>query len=123
MLRSATPLLLALLGETLTQRAGIINLGVEGQMLIGAVVGFGVAATFGAPLPALLAGGAAGVALSVLHALLCLGLRANQIGSGIAVWMLGLGASSYYGRTFIGGRVSPFAPVLGMSPVTWFALG
>jgi simple sugar transport system permease protein len=122
MLRSATPLLLALLGETLTQRAGIINLGVEGQMLVGAVVGFGVAATFGHPLPALLAGAAAGLTLSLVHALLCLGLRANQIGSGIAVWMLGLGVSSYYGRAFIGGKVTTFAPVLGISPVIWAAL-
>jgi len=121
-LRSATPLLLALLGETLTQRAGIINLGVEGQMLAGAVVGFGVAATFGQPLPALVAGGVAGLVLSLVHAVLCLGVRANQIGSGIAVWMLGLGISSYYGRAFIGGRVTTFGPLLGMSPVIWAAI-
>jgi ABC-type uncharacterized transport system permease subunit len=121
-LRSATPLLLVLLGETLTQRAGIINLGVEGQMLIGAVVGFAVAATFGDPLLALGAGAGAGLLLSLVHALLCLGFRANQIGSGIAVWVLGLGISSYAGRPFIGGKVSPFAPVLGVSPLIWAAI-
>lgn len=120
--RSATPLLLALLGETLTQRAGIINLGVEGQMLVGAVVGFGVAATFGDPVSALAAGSVAGLLLSLVHALLCLGCRANQIGSGIAVWMLGLGISSYYGRPFIGGRVTTFAPVFGVSPMIWGAI-
>ncbi len=122
MLRSATPLLLVLLGETLTQRSGIINLGVEGQMLVGAVVGFAVAATIGGPLVALVAGGGAGLLLSLVHALLCLGFRANQMGSGIAVWILGLGISSYYGRSFVGAKVTTFAPVLGVSPVIWSAI-
>lgn len=121
-LRAATPLLLVLLGETLTQRTGIVNLGVEGQMLMGAVVGFAAAATFGDPLTALLAGAAAGMALSLVHALLCLGFAANQLGSGIAVWILGLGASAYFGRPYIGGKVSTFAPVFGISPVIWLAL-
>jgi simple sugar transport system permease protein len=121
-LRSATPLLLVLLGETLTQRAGIINLGVEGQMLVGAVVGFAVASTAGDPLLALGAGAVAGLLLSLVHAGLCLGVRANQIGSGIAVWVLGLGISSYYGRPFIGGKVTPFSTLLGISPVIWAAM-
>lgn len=121
-LRSAAPLLLVLLGETLTQRGGIINLGVEGQMLVGAVTGFAVAATTGNPALALAAGAGAGLALSLVHALLCLGFRANQIGSGIAVWMLGLGISSFYGRPFIGGRVRTFEPWAGVSPVIWGAI-
>ena len=121
-LRSGTPLLLVLVGETLTQRGGIINLGVEGQMLVGAVVGFAVAATVKTALLALAAGAAAGLVLSLVHAALCLGFRANQIGSGIAVWMLGLGISSYYGRPFIGGKVTPFATLLGVSPVIWAAM-
>jgi len=57
--------LLVLLGETLTQRAGIVNLGVEGQMLMGAVVGFAAAATLSDPLLALVAGAIAGLALSL----------------------------------------------------------
>jgi len=121
-LRSATPLLLTLIGETLTQRAGIVNLGVEGQMLAGAVVGFAVAATHSDPALAMLAGALAGMALSSAHALLCIGFRANQLGSGIAVWMLGLGISSYYGRTFIGKQTETFAPLLGMSPMVWLAV-
>ena len=122
MLRAATPLLLVLLGETLTQRSGIVNLGVEGQMLMGAVVGFATAATLGNPLLALVAGAFAGLALSLVHAALCLGFRANQLGSGIAVWILGLGVSSYFGRAFIGAKVETFAPLFGMSPVIWTAL-
>jgi ABC-type uncharacterized transport system permease subunit len=110
-LRSATPLLTAMLGETLTQRTGIINLGIEGEMLMGACVGFAAAATTGSPLLGLLAGTIAGAMLSTLHAGLVLGTKANQIGSGLAVWMIGLGLTSYFGRTFVGGQVSPFLPL------------
>jgi general nucleoside transport system permease protein len=110
-LRSATPLMMVMSGETLTQRTGVINLGVEGEMLMGACVGFAVAATTGSPLLGLLAGAVAGATLSTVHAGLVLGAGANQIGSGLAVWMIGLGLTSYFGRTFVGGQVSPFLPL------------
>src|SRR3982074_2792142 len=110
-LRSATPLLVVMLGETLTQRTGVINLGVEGEMLMGACVGFAVAATTGSPMFGLLAGALAGAVLSTVHAGLVLGAKANQIGSGLAVWMIGLGLTSYFGRTFVGGQMSPFLPL------------
>lgn len=77
MLRSSTPLLMVTLGETLTQRVGIINLGVEGQMLGGACAGFAVAAATGDPLYGFAAGAGAGVLLSVVHAILCLTCSAN----------------------------------------------
>jgi ABC-type uncharacterized transport system permease subunit len=110
-LRSATPLLIVMLGETLTQRTGVINLGVEGEMLMGACVGFAVAAGTGSPALGLCAGAIAGAILSMVHAGLVLGARANQIGSGLAVWMIGLGVTSYFGRPFVGGQVSPFLPL------------
>jgi len=110
-LRSATPLLIVMLGETLTQRTGVINLGVEGEMLMGACVGFAVAATTGSPMLGLLAGALAGALLSTVHGGLVLGAKANQIGSGLAVWMIGLGLTSYFGRSFVGGQVSPFLPL------------
>jgi general nucleoside transport system permease protein len=110
-LRSATPLLLAMLGETLTQRTGVINLGVEGEMLMGACIGFAAAATSGDPLLGLAAGAIAGLLLSTMHAGLVLGTRANQIGAGLAVWIFGLGVTSYYGRAFVGGRVEPLRPL------------
>ncbi len=113
MLRSSTPLMMVTLGETLTQRVGIVNLGIEGQMLCGACVGFAVAAATGSPMLGLAAGAAAGVLLSFVHAALCLGCDANQIGSGIAVFTLGLGLSSYFGRAAIGGKVTGFAPLAG----------
>jgi general nucleoside transport system permease protein len=111
MLRSSTPLMMVTLGETLTQRVGIVNLGVEGQMVCGACVGFAVAAQTGSPSIGLAAGAAAGLLLSLVHVGLCLGCSANQIGSGIAVWTLGLGLTSYFGRAAVGGKVSGLAPL------------
>lgn len=105
-LANATPLIFVTLGETLTQRTGVINLGVEGEMLVGACFGFGVAAHTGSPWLGLAAGAACGAGLSLVHALVVLGARANQIASGIAVWMLGLGLTSYAGRAFVGGNVT-----------------
>jgi general nucleoside transport system permease protein len=113
MLRSSTPLMMVTLGETLTQRVGIVNLGIEGQMLCGACIGFAVAAQTGSPALGLAAGAVAGLLLSVIHSALCLTCEANQIGSGIAVWTLGLGLTSYFGRSVIGGKVSGLAPLAG----------
>jgi general nucleoside transport system permease protein len=113
MLRSSTPLMMVTLGETLTQRIGIVNLGIEGQMLCGACVGFAVAAQTGSPALGLAAGAIAGLLLSLIHGMLCLGCEANQIGSGIAVWTLGLGLTSYFGRSTVGGKVSGLAPLAG----------
>jgi ABC-type uncharacterized transport system permease subunit len=113
MLRSSTPLLMVTLGETLTQRVGIVNLGVEGQMLGGACAGFAVAAVTGDALLGLAVGACAGVLLSSIHAFLCLVCGANQIGSGIAVWTLGLGLTSYFGRQFVGAKVTGLASIGG----------
>ncbi|MCF8465982.1 MAG: ABC transporter permease [Sneathiella sp.] len=115
-LRSATPLIFTTLGETFTQRTGIINLGVEGEMLVGACVGFAVGVATGNPWLGLLAGALAGAALSCLHTALVLGANANQIGSGLAVWMIALGTTSYFGRVLVGNQVTPL-PDLG-SPLT-----
>lgn len=123
MIRGATPLLLALLGETMTQRVGVINLGVEGQMLVGAVGGFATVVVTGNPAMGMVAGMAAGAALSAVHAVLCLGFRVNQLASGVAVWTLGLGLSSLLGRPYVGGKVQGFEPVLGVSPMALVALG
>jgi general nucleoside transport system permease protein len=113
MLRSSTPLMMVTLGETLTQRVGIVNLGIEGQMLCGACAGFAVAAQTGNPMLGLVAGAFAGLLLSLMHVALCLGCGANQIGSGIAVWTLGLGLTSYFGRSAVGGKVGGLAPIAG----------
>lgn len=107
--RSATPLLWALLGETITQRAGVVNLGCEGQMLVGAAAAFAVTARTGDPWLGLAAGALAGLALSLGHALLCVRFRANPFASGIAIWMIGFGLSSLIGASLVGQSITGFA--------------
>lgn len=122
-LRSAAPLLLVLLGECLTQRVGRINLGVEGQMLVGAVAGYGVTAVSGEPWLGMAAGAAAGAALSAVYALLTVAARADQFASGLAVWMLGLGTSAYAGSGLVGLRIEGFAVgATGLTPTLWLAV-
>ncbi|MCW5625278.1 MAG: ABC transporter permease [Burkholderiales bacterium] len=110
-LRSATPLLFVLMGETLTQRTGIVNLGVEGQMLVGAMAGYAATAMSGNPWLGLAAGAGAGFALSWVHALLAVGVHANAFASGLAVWMLGFGLSAYYGSGLVGAKIDGFATI------------
>lgn len=122
-IRAATPLLFVLLGECLTQRVGRINLGVEGQMLVGAAAGYGVAAASGHPWLGLAAGAGVGTALSLVYALLTLPARANQFASGLAVWMLGFGLSAYAGAGLVGQHIDGFAPLAGgMTPTMVLAL-
>lgn len=122
-LRSVTPLLLTTLGETLTQRVGVINLGIEGEMLLGACVGFAVAASTGNPVLGFGAGALAGVALSLVHAGLVLGVRANQIASGLAVWMIGLGVTSYAGRAYVGKQVTSLDTLGSPMTANWPFIG
>ena len=110
-LRSCTPLLYVLVGETLTERVGIVNLGVEGQMLIGAFFGFAVTVWTGNPWAGLLCGALAGTLLSALHALLCVTLNANIFASGVALWMLGGGLSAYFGIGLVGQKIDGFGPL------------
>lgn len=100
-----TPLLVAAMGELLAERSGILNLGVEGMMLMGAVTGFWVSqSVHGSTALALILaiGGSAiaGLLMAALHAFVCVTLRANQIVSGLALTILGgsIGLSSYIGE-------------------------
>ncbi len=99
---AATPLLLGTLGEVVAERSGILNLGVEGMMSIGAVTGFMAAAATGSPWIGLLAALAAGAAFSLLHAFASITLRVNQVVSGLALAMLGVGWAGLLGKPFIG---------------------
>lgn len=107
-LLTATPVLIAMLGETLTERAGIVNIGVEGQMLVGAAAGFAASHILGNPWAALAIGALAGMALSTVHVFLCLGLGVNQIASGLAIMFLGNGLSSFYGTPLVGQQIAGF---------------
>jgi simple sugar transport system permease protein len=101
---AATPLLLAALGELVVERAGVLNLGVEGMMVMGAVCGFAGAVVFDSTLAGVICGILAGMLLSLLFALAVLGLAVNQVAAGLALTILGLGLSGLIGQPFIGAR-------------------
>jgi simple sugar transport system permease protein len=94
---AGTPLLYSAVGEIIAERAGVMNLGVEGMMLVGAVTGYGVTVFTHMLWLGIVAGAAAGAAMSLIHAVLVISLRANQIVSGIALVVLGTGLSNYIG--------------------------
>lgn len=99
--RSGTPILYAMLGEIVAERAGVVNLGADGAMLMGACVGFITAAQTNDPVLAIVAAAAAGAAISLLHAFMVVTLRANQIASGLALTFLSLGITSFIGRPYV----------------------
>jgi simple sugar transport system permease protein len=99
---AATPLLLAATGELVVERSGVLNLGVEGMMVMGAVGGFAVANTTGSPLAGVAAGMVAGAAISLVFAFATQTLVANQVASGLALTLLGLGLSGLLGEAFVG---------------------
>jgi simple sugar transport system permease protein len=99
---ASTPLLLAALGELVTERAGVLNLGVEGMMVMGAVAGFAVALVTGSPYLGIVAAALAGAALAVPFGVLTLNLVANQVATGLALTLLGLGLSGLIGERFVG---------------------
>jgi ABC-type uncharacterized transport system permease subunit len=99
---AATPLLLATTGEIICERSGILNLGIEGMMAIGAVVAFIVTMTTGHPWLGVLAALGAGMAFSMIHAFASITLQANQVVSGLALTMLGIGLSGMLGKPFVG---------------------
>lgn len=99
------PLLLATLGETITEKAGHLNLGVEGMMLLGAVAGFATGLYTGSPVLALVAATIAGAGGALIYGLLTITMRANQVVSGLALTIFGTGFSSYMGSALIGQKL------------------
>ncbi len=101
-IRAGTPLLYATLGEIITEKVGNTNLGVEGMMLMGAVMGFGLGLSSGNPVFGILAGIIAGAAGSIIYAFLTVTLKANQIVSGLSLTIFGTGFSSFAGQKLVG---------------------
>lgn len=101
-LAAGTPLLLAALGIVVSEKSGVVNLGIEGIMLVAAVVGFGAAHATGIPLAGFAAGAATGIALAALFALLVLGLLTNQYATGLALALFGAGLSALLGQPLQG---------------------
>ena len=136
-LGAGTPLLLAALGELVSEKSGVLNLGVEGMMLMGAAVGFAVAADSGHFLLATLCGMLAGAALALVFGFLVLTCRANQVAAGLALTIFGIGASALVGAGYTSRALPARAasdstllsdiPVLGpllasLEPLTWLSL-
>ncbi|MCZ7656828.1 MAG: ABC transporter permease [Xanthobacteraceae bacterium] len=103
---ASTPLLLAASGELVAERAGVLNLGVEGMMIVGAACGFAGAFLSGSILLGALCGILGGAALAAVFALLTLGLAANQVASGLALTILGVGVSGLIGAGFVGQKIA-----------------
>ena len=99
---AATPLLLAAIGELVAERAGVLNLGVEGMMLMGAVTGFGIALWSGSPWLGAFAAVVVGALFSLCFAVLVLSLVTNQVATGLALTLLGIGLSGMAGVGFVG---------------------
>lgn len=119
---AGTPLLYGTLGEVYAERSGVLNLGVEGMMIMGAVTGFAVTHTTGNVFFGILAAAFVGGLLALVHAFASVILRVNQVVSGLALTMLGLGISAMLGKQFVGKplveRLQPIhIPVLSDLPV------
>jgi ABC-type uncharacterized transport system permease subunit len=116
-LAASTPLLIAATGELVTERAGVLNLGVEGMMIMGAACGFGGALLTGSTIIGAVCGIAAGTLLSLVFAAMTLGLAVNQVATGLALTILGIGLSGLIGAGFVGERIAP-APHLQIPGLT-----
>jgi len=111
-LHEATPLLLAGLGELVTERSGVLNLGVEGMMAVGAATGFIGAAASHSLIIGLICAVLGGVAMAAGFAVLTLGLLANQVASGLALTIFGLGLSALLGAGWQGTHIDSLATAM-----------
>jgi len=136
-LRAATPLIIAGLGELITERSGVLNLGLEGMMLIGAAVGFMATVSSGNTFLGMLAAMLAGAAASLIFGFLTLSLMANQVATGLALTIFGVGFSALAGTSYEGvplpglatwiiPNLSQQSPLLQqfllLDPLVWFSL-
>ncbi len=99
---AATPLLYAALGELVVEKSGVLNLGVEGMMLAGAVSAFAIAVITGSGTLGMIAGALAGAVLALVFAVLTMSLLANQVATGLALTIFGIGLSALLGSGFVG---------------------
>ena len=127
MIAAATPILLAALGELVVEKSGVLNLGVEGMMLIGAVITVAVTLTTGNPLLAIICAALASTLAALIFGVLTVSLSANQVATGLALTILGTGFSALFGQPYTGRSVpvmgSPFPPALAGDPVLRLVFG
>lgn len=106
--RAGAPVMYAALGETVTERAGIVNLGIEGSMLMGACIGFMTTVETGNAWLGFFAAGLAGGIISLLHAYLVVNARANQLASGLVILFFSLGLTALIGRPYVSEQIGGF---------------
>ena len=111
-LRAATPLVLAGLGELVTERSGVLNLGIEGMMLVGAATGFMATVATGNPAIGMIAAMLSGAAMALIFGFLTLSLLANQVATGLALTIFGIGFSALLGVDYQGHPITGLATVL-----------
>ncbi len=99
---AATPLLFAAIGEMITEKSGVLNLGVEGMMLVGAVAAFATVHHTDSATLGILAGILAGVGMATIFAMLVLGLQSSQVATGLALTIFGIGLSALWGHSLVG---------------------
>ena len=114
---ASTPLLLAATGELITEKSGVLNLGVEGMMLIGAITAFATTTITDSALLGVLAGAAAGTSLACVFGILVLIFLANQVATGLALTIFGIGLSALIGTGFVGIALEPL-PKLDLGPIS-----
>ncbi|NNF81015.1 MAG: ABC transporter permease [Rhizobiales bacterium] len=133
---AATPILLAALGELIVEKSGVLNLGVEGMMLIGAVTGFAVTSVTGSPMLGVLCASIAATCAALLFGYLTLTLSSNQVATGLALTIFGIGLSSLAGEGYVGKTIDIYASIFpaglaehpflrvifGYSPIVYFSL-
>jgi ABC-type uncharacterized transport system permease subunit len=108
---ASTVLILAALGEVIAERAGVLNLGVEGMMLTGALGGFVTTVITGSYWLGFLAGIVLGMALASVHAFLCISLKSNQVISGVMLTLLGTGLTTFFGEQWVGEQIEGFPEI------------
>jgi general nucleoside transport system permease protein len=108
---SGTPLIIVAIGELVVERAGVLNLGAEGIMAVGAVAGFACAHAGHGPAVAALAGMAAGCAMALVFGYVCLTLQANQVASGLALAIFGVGLAAFFGKHYESAPLPPVPPL------------
>jgi general nucleoside transport system permease protein len=109
---ASTPLLLAATGELVTEKSGVLNLGVEGMMLVGAIVGFATTVHTGSALLGVVAAFFAGMAMALIFAILTLTFLANQVATGLALTIFGTGLSALVGASYVGTAVERLPDIL-----------
>jgi ABC-type uncharacterized transport system permease subunit len=113
---AATPLIFAAIGELVVEKTGVLNLGVEGMMIMGAICGFATAVETGSPLLGFVAAAVGGAVLSLLFAFLTQVMLANQVASGLALTLFGLGFSALLGQSYVGVK-PPRLPDINFGPL------